>query len=243
MSLDDKMKAAAQEHGKSGGSDFFQFKTSGVYRVRVLSEPEAMATHFFGKGTPGSVCYGEGKGCPFHGDIPNVAEDAKEKEYKDPSVKFMCYVLDRSDNKIKIGELPWSVLQYLSKYEKDDELGFDCYPMPYDVKITVDKENKDPKQIYSVLPGQARTELTVEQRVDLEAKMGKQPIPSYIEKRKEKQADDHKSKGIWVDDATREAKHADRMKRAKEIAEENGGSTSSGIEYPKDDINPDDIPF
>ena len=242
MSLDDKMKQAAQEHGKGGGSDFFQFKMSGTYRIRVLTEPEAMATHFFGKGTPGSVCYGEGKGCPFHGENPNAAADAEDKYWKDPSVKFMCYVLDRSDNKIKIGELPWSVLQYLSKYEKDDELGFDCYPMPYDVKITVDKENKDPKQIYSVLPGQARTELTAEQRIELEARTGKQPIPAYIEKRKQKQLDDHKFKGIWVDDETREEKNRARIARAKEIAEENGG-TGARVEYPKDDINPDDIPF
>lgn len=231
--LDEKLKDAAQEHGKGGNADFFQFKKSGTYRLRILSDVEAMATHFFGKGVPGSVCYGESKGCPFH-----------DEKASDPSVKFTAYVLDRTDNKIKLGELPWSVVSALSDYQKDEEYSFSEYPMPYDVKVTVDKENKDPKQIYKTIAGAARTPLTAEQQDELKTKLEKMPVAAYIQKRKDNQIIKHKEEGVWVTDEQRAEKEEERKTRAREIAEVDGAA--AGGEYPNgsdEGINPDDIPF
>lgn len=227
--LDDVLKGAAQEHGKGGG-DFFKFEKSGDYRLRLLSLPAAMATHFFGKGQPSSVCYGIGKGCPFHED------------HEDPAVKFIAYVLDRSDNKIKLGEFPWSVVSALSAYQKDEEYAFASYPMPYDVKVTVDKENKDKKQIYKTIAGRAVTPLTEEQMADLHEKLDKMPVEKFIEKRKEAQITKHKETGLWVSDEKRAELDRARMAKAKEIAEADG-TKDDAIEYPHEDINPDDIPF
>lgn len=220
------MKQAAQEFGKGGGSDFFQFKTSGTFRFRVLSAVAPIATHFFGKGNPSSVCYGEAKGCPFH-----------SAEHDDPAVKFITYILDREDDKVKLAELPWSVVAELNKYQKDDELAFTDYPMPYDIKVTVNKQSKDPKGVYSVLPGQARTALSAKNTDELAAAIGRMTAAAFVEKRKESTMEKHKEAGTWVDEETRAQKAEELRSRMAE-----GAAAAPAEDYPEGP-NPDDIPF
>lgn len=233
------MKNAAEEHGLSGGADFFNFSKSGDFKIRVLTLPVAMATHFFGKGVKGSICYGADKGCPFHGVNPN---DENGEYYKNPTVKFSAYVLDRADGNVKLGELPWSVVSVLSDLEKDEEWTFSGYPMPYDITVKYDKENKDPKSIYKTIGSPKREAVSTEVENDLLQKQEKQSIESYVAGRKTKQCDEHKASGVWLSEDVRAERQ--RVFLEKAIAEQPAPTEEVPVlEYPEEEINPEDIPF
>ena len=93
-------------------------------------------------------------------------------------------------------------------------------------------------------PGAARGPLTEEQEAELAQRLERQPVLGYIQKRKDKQMEEHKASGIWVTDERRAELERERKDRAREVAEADaahgGGAT---IDYPTEDINPDDIPF
>lgn len=232
MSLKDEMDKVAQENGMSGSTDFFSFKKSGSYTLRILSKPLAMATHFFGKGTPGAVCYGKLHGCPFH-----------TIEHENPSVKFQCYVIDRADGKVKLAEIPWSVVSIISEYEQDPDWAYSQYPLPYDIRVNVDKENKDPKSMYKTIGVPRRENITTEEENAYLKKSGELPVEKYIEARKAKQIEKHKVAGIWLDEASREEIERKRLEEGRAVAEAHKGDVVDDIKYPDEEINPEDIPF
>lgn len=183
MSTKDLIDKASKEYG-TGGSDIFQFKKSGKYTIRLLTDPAPIATHFLGKGQGAYVCFGKDKGCPFHKDTD-----------KAPSLKFMVYLVDRADGKVKLGELPYSVIAKVADFEEDEDYAFEAYPMPYDIKVTFDKENSDPKQIYKVLASPKKTELKEEETAALAEGMEKVTPVDYVEKRKAKALAKFQSEG------------------------------------------------
>jgi len=148
---------------------------------------------------------------------PHHVPDEKTKEVKKPSIKLATYILDRKDDKVKLAELPLSISYALNDLQKDSEYAFEGFPMPYDVKIISDPENPDPKAKYRLVAGRAQTDLTKEQMDELQAAMDKMTPEQYVERRKEKQKGNAEFEG-------------------KPEAEKK-------IEYPTDDINPEDIPF
>ena len=179
------MNQASEEYGVGGGGDFFTFDKSGVYKLRLLTPAFPIATHFFGKGVPAKVCYGADKGCPFHGD--KAPRNDKDEEAK-PSVKFMAYVIDRRDNKIKMGELPWSVISAVTTFQEDEDYAFEDFPMPYDIKVTVDKD-ASAANIYKTLAVPTRSEVTAEEMEEFTEKNTKKSPDVYVEQRKSKQRD------------------------------------------------------
>lgn len=179
------MQQASEEHGVGGGGDFFQFEKSGVYKLRLLTPAFPIATHFFGKGVAAKVCYGADKGCPFHGDKAPRNENGDEAK---PSVKFMAYVIDRRDGKVKMGELPWSVISAVTTFQEDEDYAFEDFPMPYDIKVTVDKD-ASAANIYKTLAVPARTDVTAEEMDEFTQKNDKKRPDVYIEQRKAKQRD------------------------------------------------------
>lgn len=181
----DLLNQAKDDYGVGGNADFFQFDKAGEYRFRQLTAGFPLATHFFGKGMKAKVCYGTDKGCPFHG--AKAPQDDKGNEKK-PSVKFICYVLDRRDGKIKLAELPYSVIKVVTDLQEDSDYAFEDFPAPYDLKVTFDKE-ASPADMYKTLPSPKIEPLTAEQADELEEKMKKITPSAYVEKRKEKQRD------------------------------------------------------
>lgn len=223
------MRQSAEEYGVGGNKDFFNFEKSGEYALRLLSKPVAMATHFFGPGVPGSVCYGKANGCPYH-----KADD------KQPSLKFQCYVVDRIDGKVKLAELPWSVVSAVSDLEVDEEWAYTGYPMPYDIRVKVDKENKDPKSIYKTLGSIRRDVITTEEENDFIKQDEKLSVDKYIQSRKDKQIAAHKEKGIWITEEERVRAEQDRL--AEGAAIQAAAPEEPAVEYPEGP-NPEDIPF
>ena len=176
MSLQDDIQKEAEQYGvKAGeGSDFFKFQ-KGVNKLRILNKPTILAMHFFGKGEKAVVCIGIAENCPHH----------KEDDPK-ASVKLVTYVVDRENNKVKLAELPLSVGYALNNYMEDEDYAFDEFPMPYDVKITHDPDNSDPKSKYVLIPSPNKTELTEEEQKAFEETMKKMTPEQYVERRKAK---------------------------------------------------------
>ena len=176
MSLQDDIQKEAEQYGvkPSESGDYFKFE-KGVNKLRILNKPAILAMHFFGKGEKAVVCIGIQEGCPYH----------KEDDQK-ASIKLVTYVIDRKDDKIKLAELPLTVGYSLDNYMEDEDYAFDEFPMPYDVKITHDPDNSDPKSKYVLIPSPNKTELTEEEQKVFEEAMKKMTPEQYVERRKAK---------------------------------------------------------
>lgn len=209
--MDSIKQESAQYGGSTGNSDFYQFE-EGVNKMRILVQPSVIAFHFHGEGQKPDVCVGIEEGCPYH----------KESDKK-PSLKLATYVLDRRDNKVKFAELPLSISYSLNDLQEDSDFAFDGFPMPYDVKITHDPKNQDPKAKYRLVASPKREDITEEEVASLGEAMKKMTPEQYVEIRKDKQRG--KSEGIAPS------------------LETSTGSGFAPIDYPTDEINPKDIPF
>lgn len=212
------MNQAKTDYGV-GGSDnnFFRFDKTGEYRLRLLTPGYPMATHFFGKGVKGKVCYGADKGCPYHGE--KAGKDEETGEERKASVKFVSYVLDRNDGQIKLAELPFSVIKVVTDLQEDTDYAFEDFPAPYDLKITFNKETNSPADKYKTLPSPKMEPLTEDQVVALAEKMSHMTPEQYIQKRKDKQRESDAADAVY--EGVAQEKH----------------------DYPDEEINPEDIPF
>src|SRR5262245_11733803 len=69
----------------------------------------------------------------------------------EPTTKYLHWVLDRADGKIKPAHLPYRIVKALGDLEKSEDYGFDGFPMPFDV--TVKATNAGSKDVeYTVIP-------------------------------------------------------------------------------------------
>lgn len=165
----------------AGSGDYFKFEDKGVYKMRILHQPKVVATHFFGAGNPAIVCVGIDEGCEYH----------KEGADK-PSIKLATYIIDRNDGKVKMAELPLSISYALNDLQEDSDFAFENFPMEYDIKITYDPDNKDPKAKYRLTPSPKQEVLTDEEEVALKEALGKKTPEQYVEDKKKRQ----KEKGV-----------------------------------------------
>ena len=172
----DGIKEESKKYGAGGSSEYFNFSEKGVYKLRILHQPKTVATHFFGKGNPSVVCVGIDEGCEYH-----------KEDIKKPSIKLATYVIDRTDGKVKMAELPLSVGYYINALQEDSDFAFSEFPMSYDVKITYDPDNNDPKSIYRLVPSPKQEPLTDEEQETLAAKLKVQTPEQYVEAKKGRQ--------------------------------------------------------
>lgn len=208
--MDEINKESEQYGGGQGDSDFFKFgKEKKVYKIRILNKPAILATHFFGPGNPSATCVGVDEGCKFHGESD-----------KKPSIKLVTYVIDREDNKVKLAELPLSISYSINDLQDDDDFRFEEFPMPYDVKITHDPNNDDPKAKYRLVASPNMIEVTNVEKAELDALEAKMSPEQYVEKRKEKQ---------------KEKSDSSQPSSTRNI--------STTDKYPTEEISSDDIPF
>jgi hypothetical protein len=172
----DSIKEESKRYGGgSGNSDFFQFE-KGVNKMRILVQPAVIAFHFFGEGQKPDVCVGIDEGCPHHKDGD-----------KKPAIKLATYIIDRKDGRVKLAELPLSISYSLNDLQEDSDFAFDVFPMPYDVKITSDPDNTDPKAKYRLVASPQREDITTEEENLLKEAMAKMTPEKYVEIRKNKQ--------------------------------------------------------
>lgn len=100
-----------------------------------------------------------------------------------PTLKWVCYLLDRGDATIKLAFLATSIARHLGNIQLNEDYGFADFPMPYDVTITV--INAGTKEArYSLLPSPKLVPLTA---LETETFNRKKPINEVIESLLKKQ--------------------------------------------------------
>lgn len=202
QSLDESINMANKQYG--GPSQYLKLK-DGDNLVRLLTPLEVVGKHFLKQGYKG-ICIGKEEGC----------EGCK---YGDkPSAKWIGWAYapekwgDQIVNELRLVEFGYKILTQLRDLQKDDEYGFEEFPMPYAVNIKTSNAGTT-NVTYTVMP---RKETPLDEKM-MEELTKKTPVPEIIEAMKEK--------------------------RGKGAGEHSGSSEARGVDYPTDDINPDDIPF
>lgn len=122
-----------------GGGDYFRLE-DGENKVRLLTEPLHYMTVFLGQGiTPLAV--------RTHKEVP---------EGKEPTHRYLCYVLSRASDSIQLAEFPPSVVKQIAQLQKSSEYGFDDLP-PYD--LLINREGQGMETRYTVQAGRNEAEV------------------------------------------------------------------------------------
>lgn len=193
----EQFKKDAEAHGLNQGSgDWFKLQ-EGENIIRIMTEPVIMFEKF-----KVGICY---TNCGYEG-----------------TPRYLTYILDRKDNKIKLFKMPYSISKNLATISTDEDYFCDTYPMTYDIKINAKGAGKKDVE-YSVI---AKLPKEVEQSaIDELAKQ--KPVTEIIEKMKEKQKEKIKNNPDLVP-----------KPETQKVVDE-----TDVIEYPEDDNNIEDIPF
>src|SRR3990167_9694116 len=147
--FESQLKEDEKKYNISSKGEYFQF-AEGDNKIRVLSPGVPMGQHFLGNKKRPAICFGEDEGCPFHKDDSTSTRP-----------KWVMWVFDYADNKIKLARMPYTIIQTVARLQKSSEYAFDSLPMPYD--ITIVAKNAGSKEVnYSVVPARSNTEISKE---------------------------------------------------------------------------------
>ena len=151
------------------GGNWLKLK-SGENKVRLVSEFEVYGNHFDEKkGVKGLICIGKDKGC---------IGCAKDIEVK---AQTLGWVIDRSDGKVKLFRMPYSVFKKIGELQLQEEYQFETVPN-YDVTITKTGEGMETR--YSVIAARKDTEITGDEMEDINKTV--KPVSEIIENMKSK---------------------------------------------------------
>jgi hypothetical protein len=158
----------AKEHNIGGKGGGFYTVEEGDNRIRLISGYEVTAKHWANKKMLG-LCIGKDKGCTICNLPEEIDPETQKPKSRKPDVKFLMYVIDRKDGKIKVAEFGWSIVNAMKTLSLNEEYGFTGLP-PYDMVITKTVKNGG-KNIsdtsYQVLPARANTELTEDEKGEI----------------------------------------------------------------------------
>lgn len=252
-SFDEELEKANSEYGGTQISSFYKVQEGNSNVIRVLTRGSQYAKQFMGMKNYRTL-YGKEKGDPLR--QPDDADAKKpgrivvpvnEKgQTSKPSIISVVYILDRTDNKIKIAELSYSIVKQIAELQKNPDYKFDDLPMPYDLRITYKKEAA-PNEKYRVEVKPGSEDLTPEQVKELELKVSERSTESIAEKQKTRQIESDEKFGMRIsqEELAKDASdyNANMVATMKKQREGMNKNTTSGIEYPDDEINPEDIPF
>jgi len=250
--INDEVEAAMNELGKSSGgsSTFYKIQEGNNNVVRVLTEGKTYATLRMGVGQYRTL-YGKEKGDPLRsrmdwdhdkeGRVLYPLSDRDEETEARASIRSVYYIIDRNDGKVKQAEFPYSVAKQLGELQNNPDYFFEEMPMPYDIRITYNKSNP-PAQMYKVDVKPASAAPTKEQLENLEKRMEKYSPEAVVEEKKKRQMEEDMKRGIWIDEDER-AKLADEFNKQMNATAAQQRASEPVIQYPDDDIKPEDIPF
>jgi hypothetical protein len=111
--------------------------------------------------------------------LPHTSEYQGKKNFK-----WLCYVLDRRDGKVKPHFMPHKIYKAIEALQTSEDYAFAEVPMPYDLTIhakgagTVDVE-------YTLMPARKETPVTEDEELDL---YKQKPLKDFQQQLKEKAA-------------------------------------------------------
>lgn len=136
-------------------------------------------------------------------------------------MKYLAYIYNYATKAIEIMKIPMRIFDSIANLEENEDWAFQGFPMPYGITITA--EGAGSKEVkYSLMPSPKRVDMPQEVIDELKKK---NPIAEIIQRLKDKNKQAHDGGSAVTNELT---------KREEEYRSD---------QYPKDDINPDDIPF
>lgn len=167
-SFNEEVQEYEKTNPQTYSSDWFKFK-EGQNKIRVLSQGKVLSEHF-----KLGVCYGMEKGCPFH---------TSEYEKSPARPKWLMWIIDRADNKIKLAKMPYKIVKAIADLQTNEDYSFDEIPMPYDITITATKAGTKEVE-YSTVPSIKRIEITPEEDEEYNKQTS---VEDIVQKMKDKQ--------------------------------------------------------
>lgn len=170
MKFQDYTKVEEEYNVGQGAGEFMKLK-EGDNIIRVLTEFELRGVHQFKLGNKFQthVCVGRDKGCVYC------------KEGSKVSVKYLGWVIDKKDNKVKLLEIGHTIFKQIGELQKDEDYAFESIP-DYNLKIKRSGEGLDTK--YQVVASPKKVELTDEEKSQV---MELKPVSEIIKTMKEKE--------------------------------------------------------
>ena len=99
--------------------------------------------------------------------------------------KWVCWVIDRTDNVIKPFFMPHSIYTDIEAYQLNPEYTFESVPMPYDV--TIHAKGAGTKEVkYTVTPARSNVDLTGAEMEEFSKRID---IHEFVKKLKDKAGD------------------------------------------------------
>lgn len=232
--FNENLERDQKEYGSGQSSGYYNVEDGSDNIIRVLTPGAVYVQYYYGQGIKSVISYGYNKGDPR----------GKNEERK--MIKYAMYVLDRKDNQIKLATFSYSVVKGIGDLQKNPDYKFTELPMPYDIRITYNKDEV-PASKYKISFKPNSTTLTQEQLNELQEKMSERTPEQIVERMKEKQIDLDKQTGIWLSPEQLQQDRKDFVEKANNEMKEKIASGEikmpPKIDYPTDDINPEDIPF
>ena len=183
----------AKQYGQGGSNNEWFRPPLGESRIRILSEEfEVLAKHWDSLMRKSHVCYGQDEGCPYDTTVKDKATGTVKTVHK-PGIKYLVYLIDRADGKVKIGELPYSVIKVLEDLASSEEYGYDGAPS-FDVIITKTKTGPQATDVeYSLIPSRKDSPITEAEQKEFSEKIS---LVELIDKMKIKAKDKTASGGV-----------------------------------------------
>lgn len=158
----------AKENNVGGSGEFYRLE-KGSNRIRILSEYEALGKHFIKGEKQPHICIGKDKGCEYC------------KMGNKPNVKFMIWILDRTDDQVKLAEFGYSIIKAIGELALSEDWAFETNP---DYDIVIKKSGEGLETEYSVMPSPNRAALNTEIKEQVANKV--KDVKEIVEKMKEK---------------------------------------------------------
>lgn len=217
--IDDFKKDLEDNKRDSNRADLFKLQ-NGANKIVILTNPVGYS-ELFGVG----IAY----------------ENCGYAEYA--SRRYKAYVKDLSDGKIKIANFSYTVAKKLAALGDGARTKFEGFPMPYIVNLQTDKAGT--KEVNTEALADEDYTLTEEDNAELESY---DTITDILDRLKSSQKKKVESDSVMQDKIQNkiesiEAERATKKKKAQEVTPATAHADVDTIEYPEEEINPEDIPF
>lgn len=122
--------------------------------------------------------------------LPHEGEFQGRKNFK-----WLCYVLDRVDGKVKPFFMPHTIYKQIVEFQRSEEYAFDDVPMPYDLTITADAKVGTKEVKYTLTPARKNTELTADEMALLDQAKPLSDLKKALDEKKGKPSNGHDDDG------------------------------------------------
>lgn len=103
--------------------------------------------------------------------------------------KWLCYILDRRDGKVKAHFMPHKIYKAIEAFQTSEDYAFVDVPLPYD--ITVNAKGAGTKDVvYTVMPARKEMPLTAAENAELFKQKPLKELKAKLDEKKGAPADD-----------------------------------------------------